>query len=205
MDDRRDEFLLEMYRQMLNDINRHILVVWQSVGVLVGAVAFLSLAEKGVVSLDIAVAVVIIMCAWLYAHLADAAYWYNRNLVIVANIERQFLLQSDLRDIHSYFGKHRKNNKPIAHLRIQRDLALALGLTLILWHAIQRVLPGLGAPISNFDPLRALPYLVAGGAAFYGVYWDRSGSRKYASFLKDSPGKEIDASEISYEAGHAQK
>jgi hypothetical protein len=35
---KRPEFLIEMYKQMLNDINTHILVVWQSVGVLVGSV-----------------------------------------------------------------------------------------------------------------------------------------------------------------------
>ena len=35
----RKEFLLHMYDQMFNDINRHIMVIWQSVGVLVAAFA----------------------------------------------------------------------------------------------------------------------------------------------------------------------
>ena len=107
MDERRDEFLLAMYNQLLNDINRHIMVVWQSVGVLVGAFAILALVEKNLISLDLAVAIVVLLCGWLCAHLIDAGYWYNRNLVMIANIERQFLLESDLRDIQSYFGAHR--------------------------------------------------------------------------------------------------
>jgi hypothetical protein len=123
----REELLLKMYDQMFNDINRHIMVVWQSVGVVVGAFAIFSLVEKNVVSLDIAVSVVLLLCAWLHAHLLDAAYWYNRNLVIIANIERQFLKREDLKNIHYYFGAHRPKNKMIEHLRIQ--VALGNGLS----------------------------------------------------------------------------
>ena len=46
MEDDRKEFLLKMYDQMFNDINTHILVVWQSVGVVVGAFAVFALARK---------------------------------------------------------------------------------------------------------------------------------------------------------------
>lgn len=42
----REDLLLKMYDQMFNDINRHIMVVWQSVGVLVGAFAVFALVEK---------------------------------------------------------------------------------------------------------------------------------------------------------------
>src|SRR5229473_588490 len=98
-DGARKEFLLKMYDQMFNDIDTHILVVWQSVGVLVGAFAIFALAEKQVISFDMATAMVVLLASWLLAHLQDASYWYNRNLVIIANIERQFLVESDLRSI----------------------------------------------------------------------------------------------------------
>lgn len=39
MDSPRTEFLLEMYRQTSNHLNRHILLVWQSVALLGGAYA----------------------------------------------------------------------------------------------------------------------------------------------------------------------
>src|SRR3546814_19062441 len=103
----RHTFLLEMYRQMFADINRHMTVVWQSVSVVVGAFAVFALVEKQIMPLDVAASLIILLCAWLYAHMLDAAYWYNRNLVIIANIERQFLLNSDLQDIQYYFGAHR--------------------------------------------------------------------------------------------------
>src|SRR5258706_3950554 len=202
MQDRRDEFLIEVYRQMLNDINRHILVVWQSVGVLVSAFAFLSLVEKNVVSRDIATGLIVMLCGCVYGHLADAAYWYNRNLVIIANIERQLLKQSDLADIHYYFGAHRKTNEPITHLRMQQHLAIGLGGLVVLWHLLERVLPGAWSPWRMFDPMRAIPYCMAVGACFYGAYWVRRGERKYQEFLKHSPGMKVDTSGISYGIGH---
>ena len=122
----REDLLLKMYDQMFNDINRHIMVVWQSVGVLVGAFAVFALVEKNVVPLDFAVCIVLLLALWLMAHLFDAAYWYNRNLVIIANIERQFLRKEDLKEIHYYFGSHRPKNKMIYHLRIQMTLGIAL-------------------------------------------------------------------------------
>ena len=88
MTDHRKEFLLKMYDQMFNDINTHILVVWQSVGVVVGAFAVFALAEKNIIPIDYACSLMIILCAWLLANLYDSSYWYNRNLVIIANIER---------------------------------------------------------------------------------------------------------------------
>src|SRR5438876_1465761 len=118
-DEERKEFLGRMYDQMFNDINTHILVVWQSAGVLVAAFAVLALVEKAIVSMDVATALLALIAAWLLSHLEDASYWYNRNLVIIANIERQFLRPSDIREVHYYFGKHRAVGKMIDHLRIQ--------------------------------------------------------------------------------------
>src|SRR3546814_12158683 len=85
--------------------------------------------------LDVAASLIILLCAWLYAHMLDAAYWYNRNLVIIANIERQFLLNSDLQDIQYYFGAHRsKKNRMISHLKIQSALGVAVGGLVIFFH-----------------------------------------------------------------------
>jgi hypothetical protein len=122
----RRDFLLAMYGQLMNDINRHIVVVWQSVGVLFGAFAVFALVEKKIVSLDIATSLILLLCAWVVAHVYDAGYWYNRNLVIIANIERQFLRPSDLREIHYYFGRHRKTGLAKGEGRIGTNL-LAMG------------------------------------------------------------------------------
>ena len=50
--DKRDHFLIAMYSELMNDINRHIIVVWQSIATLIAAVAAFSLVGDGILSLD---------------------------------------------------------------------------------------------------------------------------------------------------------
>jgi len=199
----REEMLLKMYDQMFNDINRHILVVWQSIGVLVGAFAIFALVEKKIVTLDIAASIVLLLSAWLVAHLFDAAYWYNRNLVIIANIERQFLKTDDLKNIHYYFGSHRQKNKMIEHLRIQMALGIGLGGIVLVYHFIERIFPNFPAPMSNFDPIRGLPYILIIIAFIYLFWLKQHCKKKYEEFIKNSPGIDVDTTNINYGVGHA--
>src|SRR5262245_49475905 len=104
--DRRDQFLMIMYGKMWDNINRHLTVVWQSSTVLAGAIAVFALVEKGALSLDIAGSLLLLVAGWMILHAYDANGWYNRNLAIIANIERQFLVASDARDIHFFFRQH---------------------------------------------------------------------------------------------------
>lgn len=198
----REDLLLKMYDQMFNDINRHIMVVWQSVGVLVGAFAVFALVEKNVVPLDFAVCIVLLLALWLMAHLFDAAYWYNRNLVIIANIERQFLSKDDLKEIHYYFGSHRPNNKMIYHLRIQMMLGIALVSMVLSYHFYVRVIPGLGLPLENISLVRCLPYILTLFATAYLLKLKVDCQKKYKEFLRESPGKAIDATGTSFGIGH---
>ena len=89
----------------LIDINRHILTIWQSISVLIGAFAIFALVKKNIISIDLSSSIMVLLSAWLISHLFDAAYWYNRNLTMIENIERQFLLKEDLKNIHYYFGE----------------------------------------------------------------------------------------------------
>lgn len=198
----REKLLLQMYDQMFNDIDRHIIVVWQSVGVLVGAFAIFALAEKQVVSIDIAAALIVLISGWSLAHVYDSAYWYNRNLVIIANIERVFLRQSDLKDVHYYFGKHRPDNKMITHLRLQFVLGVGVALIVVAFHVLNRVLPGIAAPFSSFDPQRMFPYIVAVVMLIYLMRLRAYRKRGYAEFIKNSPGVTIDSTGIDYGEGH---
>jgi hypothetical protein len=191
-----------MYDQMFNDINTHILVVWQSVGVLVGAFAIFALTEKQIITVDVAASLIVLIAAWLIGHLYDASYWYNRNLVIIANIERQFLNPSDLRNVHYYFGKHRKKGSMITHLRIQYALALGIGLVVLLFHFFTRVEPGFRSPWSAFDPLRSLPYAVV-VLAFLAVRRLKvNRDAAYGEFLKNSPGKTVETGDVVFGVGH---
>jgi hypothetical protein len=201
----REELLLKMYDQMFSDINRHILVVWQSVSVLVGAFAVLALAEKKVISIDLAIALVVLIAFWLLAHLIDAGYWYNRNLTIIANIERQFLKPTDIRDIHYYFGKHREHNTMLTHLRIQRALGVGILVLVGLFHLMTRILPGLSGDWERLDPQRTLPYVAFVAGLWYLKRLSKNRNESFAEFLKNSPGIAVDTTGVVYGVGHGFK
>ena len=190
-DSRRADFLMEMYKQMWTNINRHILVVWQSVSVLLGTLAAFALVEKNVISLDVACTLVLIISAWLVAHTIDANYWFNRNLAIISNIERQFLRPNDMCLIHSYFSAHRKGGPLLDHLAVQALLGGTFGVLVLLYHFVERILPGIGAPWTAFQPIRSLPYatIIVAGPLLWS--WHRTATRKYEAFRRESPGLKI--------------
>lgn len=199
--DRRDQFLIAMYNQLMNDINRHIVVVWQSVATLVAAIAAFSLVKDQIISLDVATSIILITCIWLLLHVYDASYWYNRNLVIIANIERQFLIKEDLRDIHYYFGKHRPKGTMLSHLQIQRALGVAVGVLVLGVHFYKTILPAIDAEYS-IEFLNIVPWLVAVSGILLCICKARDNNEKYAEFLKNSPGIEVDTTGVSYGIGH---
>jgi hypothetical protein len=183
---RRDDFLLAMYNQMWGNIDRHILVIWQSVGALLGAFAVLALIEKNVLPVDLACSIMVVICAWVAAHVIDANYWFTRNLVIIINIERQFLLSKDLQDIHPYFRDHRRPT--LDHLVVQAWLAASVFFLIAGWHFFTRVAPGFASPWGNFEFSRALPYVVALIAAVLLFSFKRKQKKSYERLLHDSPG-----------------
>lgn len=197
----RSDFLIAMYNQLMNDINRHIVVIWQSVGVLFGAFALFALVEKGTISVDIAASLQILLCVWVLAHVYDAAYWYNRNLVIIANIERQFLLESDLREVHYYFGEHRKTGALITHLEIQLGLAVSVAVLVLAFHFLTVVVPTCHG-VKLFQSTMLLPWVFAGVGIGVWLWSKYKADRRYAAFVKNSPGKKIDTTGIEYGAGH---
>ena len=202
-DPQRDAFLLQMYREMWNNVNRHLSIVWQSAGVLAGAFAIFALVEKKTLSIDLASALIVVIASWLVAHTYDANAWFNRNLVIVANIERQFLTTNDSRDIHYFFTRHRAGNNMVGHLQIHRNLGMGIAALVVLYHFVTRVVPGFGQPVSQIDFERSLPYLTA----FVCVWWIRRFRREriknHEEFLRRSPGSTFAAASESPVSDHA--
>jgi hypothetical protein len=203
LEKRRDEFLSKMYDQMWNNINRHILVVWQSVSVLVGAFAIFALVEKNIIPIDLASSLLVLISAWLIAHLFDANSWYNRNLAIIANIERQFLKPEDVCHIHYYFSEHRKSWSLLDQFQIQLGFGVGIYLLVIIYHFVTRVLPGIGQPASNFQFSRSLPYLISILSFIVLVLLRRKQMKAYEVFLQKSPGLTVDMSRANCGA-HAE-
>lgn len=151
----REQFLLAMYGEAWRNIERHILVVWQTAGVVGATLAVLVFVEKKVVPFDIAITLEFIVVAWLYAHILDAEFWFGRNLLIIVNIERQFLRASDAREIHPYFMPRPAGSadSKLDHLEIQKWLARALFFCLLLLQAAYTFKTGLVA--TSFLPFGA--------------------------------------------------
>ncbi len=201
-DSKRQEFLFHMYDQMFNDINRHINIIWQPITVLVGSVGLIAFGERAIIPKDIAISFIIILVGWLIANIYDAAYWYNRDLAIIANIERQFLKQSDIKDVHYYFGEHRsKKNPMLTHMRIQWVLGIFISVIVLLYHLSTRV-------ISAFQPTNTLciemafPYITALVTFVLVLILRNKRIKSYENFRRISPGIKMDNSEIPDGEGH---
>lgn len=201
----RRDFLVAMYNQMFANINRHILVVWQGIAILAGAVALFALVEKEVLGFDLACSFFVLLLGWFTAHVLDASAWFNRNLTIMTNIEREFLADADLRLIHYYFGKHRPENRMISHFSIQIAFALVLAGLVIGTHFATRIASGFSLPLSFFDWKRAMPYAVLIPTFLYLVAFWRKTKRDYLELIDNSPGRAVDTSGVHYGSGHGHR
>lgn len=186
-DEKRAEFLLEVYRQTSAHLGRHISGVWQCVGV-VGAALIVFAQDKDKPLNDYACALVVLLCGWLAATTLDASNWFNRNLAIITNIERLFLSSDDLKFVHYFFEKHRPAGQHAQHFSIQLSLSAVVWALVLCYHFAERVFPGLSLPWSNFQPSRAMPYLITPIVLGALVWLGRHYKQKDRRFHTQSPG-----------------
>ena len=118
----------------------------------------------------------------------EANYWYNRNLVIIANIEKQFLYIEDLKDIHHYFSNHRKDNQMLKMMVIQLLFFLAISILVLIFHFVQQVYSSFHLNIHDIDFIKSTPYFLTFVSCIllYKFYCNRIES--YNSFIARSPG-----------------
>ena len=202
MDNNRKDFLIAMYNQLCSEIDRHIKVIWQIVGVLLSTFAVFALVEKDIIPLDLATAIINLVGALGLAIVIESNYWYNRNLVIIANIERQFLLESDITEIHYYFQKHRKNNAYLDMMLIQIVFIILLLTSINLYHFFSQVQPFVGLENSVFSPIKSIPYFVLLVSMVFLLRFHFKRISNYNDFKKASPGKEIGGPEIESNSDH---
>jgi len=187
----RKEFLFKMYEQTWGNINRHLTIVWQSVAALIASAAVLSLVEKNIVPIDIAVGLIVLVSVWLNANLYDANTWYNRNLVIISNIEKQFLDPEDAREIHYFFSEDHRKYTLVDHLQIQHHFGIAIALVALIFHFLTRVYPGFSLPIDKFDPQRTFPYLIAVLGIGYLSWFRTKQAAQHEKLVRRSPGVQL--------------
>lgn len=126
----KEQFYLSRYNQLWNNINRHILTVWQSIAALAASLSLLVFAIKGQINHDIAVTIILIVGGWFLALVYDAQAWFDRNMALIEDTEIFF--ESNPGELHKF---SRKNGyKLIRHLKIQRDLAVIIIIGVICYH-----------------------------------------------------------------------
>ncbi len=121
MPSERKDFLIAMYKELFNNVDRHISLSWQSISIIASFLATIMLTEKFEVPSVITVFFLIVVIAWTMARLIDAEHWYDRNIHIISNIEKQFLIRpEDSEEIHFYFTKNRTIKSRLESVTIQR-------------------------------------------------------------------------------------
>jgi len=201
--DKRPDFLIAMYEQLMSDINRHIVVVWQMVSVVGAAVVGLVVAEKEGVPTAYAAIVAFLVIAWVLEHLHDSNYWYNRNLVMITNIERVFLTPEDVDRIHPYFASHRPAGSFLKHLAIQRGYALVVAGLVFAYFLARAVFPtlNLSAPFSLSKILVCVAFVAV-------IIRDqmllRNYDQKYQEYLDISPGIPVNR-EVDFGTTHGKR
>lgn len=201
----RKDFLIEMYKQLSNEIDRHIKVIWQIVGVLLSTFTVYALVQKNALSLDMATSILVLVSGLSVAIVIESNYWYNRNLVIISNIERQFLLDSDSKDIHYYFTKHRSNNAYLDMMVIQIIFVLVLLLIVIAYHFFIQVWPYRHLCLSHFDPIKSFPYFALIICVLWNLHFHFKRRRNYNDFKRESPGISISSQDVPSNSDHITK
>ena len=190
MDDRKT-FLISMYDQLCHEMDRHIKIIWQIVGVLLSTFAIFALVEKNIISIDIAASILIAVCGLAIAIIIESNFWYNRNLVIVANIERQFLDVNDATEIHYYFTKHRKNNAYLDMMLIQMVFVGLILLIITVYHFNQSILHAFSFN-NTFDLSKSLPYIILAITLISLYLFHRKRISDFNEFKSNSPGKTLE-------------
>ena len=187
----RKKLLLELYNQLWNSINVRLNLIWESIGIIVGAFAVYALTEKNIIGLDYATTLIVLLAFWFLLHIVDMTFWYNRNLVMIANIEKQFLNVEDAKLLYPYFLFHRKGNPPVSYLAIQAVLGLGIAAIVLVLHFLQVILPRLCSRPITLTLSATLPYAMLVVAIVVLAFWKQKRDSDYANLVHRSPGKDL--------------
>jgi hypothetical protein len=187
---KRADFLIAMYNQLMGDINRHIVVVWQMAGVLGASIAAVAIAESKGFPLAIGILLLMLVCFWALEHIHDSNFWYNRNLVMITNIERVFLTEDDIDLVHPYFASHRKSGSFLTHLEIHRNYIKITALGSLAYFLNDEIIPYFSA-YNDISLLKIMPFAVFAVLIARDIHLTEKYEKKYQDYLAISPGIQI--------------
>lgn len=185
----RQQFLINMYDQMWNNTTRHITLIWQPITVIfatIGAILAAEIKDLNFVTISIFIFLAYLVIGWFFTHVYDSSGWVNRNLVIISNIEKQFLGADDEKNIHPYFNSDPKKREMIEHFQIQFFLGIVLGLGVTIYY-IWKIIP------NAFDFLNIVYIPIAGIviSAIYVCIIRHKIKKSFKYLLEKSPGKKF--------------
>jgi hypothetical protein len=182
----RQQFLINMYNQMWNNTTRHITLIWQPITVIftiIGSILAAELQNLNFFIVYILIFFAYLVIGWFLAHVYDSSGWVNRNLVIISNIEKQFLIAKDAKEIHPYFNTDPKKREMIEHFKIQFFLGLALGFAVTVYYVGKIIQTGICYSNNAYIPATGvLPVIGLVIAAIY-VYSVRQSCEKSYTYL----------------------
>jgi len=195
---KRPEFLLKMYETYNDEIARHFGLAWQAVTVFAASIVAVVTASSriGNAPAYAIISIYLALVTWALEIIIDASYWYNRNLVVIANIERQFMKESDARDIQWYFVKHRPRNSPITFMRsLVLFLCSLVVLTLLCYFFVPAINDN-GCALHYWTTYIPVGVLLAAVLVLRAFSWEKN--RQYQEFLANAPG--VNKGELEFKA-----
>ncbi len=183
----RQQFLLNMYDQMWNNTTRHITLIWEPITVIfaiIGSILAAEIQKLDFFIISIFIFLAYLVIGWFLAHIYDSSGWVNRNLVIITNIEKQFLFANDAREIHPYFNLDHKKREMLEHFQIQFFLGIVLGFAVTIYY-IGKCFQN-GFCFSNTTCIPAAGIVIA---VIYVFIVRQSSKNSFNELIKKSPGK----------------
>lgn len=181
----RNDFLLNMYNQAFNNINRHIVIVWQTISILAASFVSILLSEKYDISIWISSILLIVYIVWMISHIIDAEHWFKRNLHIITNIEKNFLKKDDLELIHPYINNDVKHETMIESFRIQIFFACTIWIFILLYLFYK-------ASITSSMGLFFIYFCISVILSLILNAYHENNANKIKTLVKNSPGKSLD-------------
>ena len=192
----RHEFILQYYNMAVQDLDRHLKIGWQTIAVVAGAIATLSLGEQGPLPIFVSISAALIVLFWGLQNVIDSNYWSLRAIGFLANVESVYFAKTDQTYFNHYAGEH-----PPYHLmdslKYQFNVCIILILTILgfFGYKILLIAGDFDVLISTYVNSGAIKILVWQFPIFVSLYYLRSilltWARRhlgYLDFVLKSPG-----------------